>query len=120
MVRGIRADPSTARSLTLPVRLAAEGAEELIAAIDWYEEQEHGLGNALFDAVLESLGRIGEWPGLGQIAGRTTGGAVVRQTHVARFPYRVVYLELTDELRVLAFAHDRRRPGYWARRASSD
>jgi hypothetical protein len=28
----------------------------------------------------------------------------------------VVYVELGGELRVLAFAHTRRRPGYWRNR----
>lgn len=34
-----------------------------------------------------------------------------------RFPYLVVYLELTpDRVLVVAVAHAKRRPGYWRRR----
>lgn len=33
-----------------------------------------------------------------------------------RFPYRVVYLVHEDELVIVAYAHDRREPGYWDRR----
>lgn len=32
---------------------------------------------------------------------------------VRRFSYHVIYVETADAVRVLALAHDRRRPGYW-------
>jgi hypothetical protein len=35
-----------------------------------------------------------------------------------RFPYHVVYLEMPGAIRILAFAHDRRSPGYWHTRAT--
>lgn len=37
----------------------------------------------------------------------------VRRVPVRGFPFHVVYLELSDVIRVLAFAHDRRSPCYW-------
>jgi hypothetical protein len=37
----------------------------------------------------------------------------VRRRAVQRFPYHVVYLELPTHIRILAIAHDRRKPGYW-------
>ena len=33
-----------------------------------------------------------------------------------RFPYSIIYQVTTEELRILAVAHHRRRPGYWAHR----
>src|SRR5688572_1863294 len=33
-----------------------------------------------------------------------------------RFPYSVVYVDDPDMIRVVAFAHHKRRPGYWKRR----
>jgi toxin ParE1/3/4 len=30
-----------------------------------------------------------------------------------RFPYSVIYQAIAEELRILAVAHHRRRPGYW-------
>ena len=33
-----------------------------------------------------------------------------------RFPYGVIYQVTSNELRVIAVAHHRRRPGYWAGR----
>ncbi|MBL8391295.1 MAG: type II toxin-antitoxin system RelE/ParE family toxin [Candidatus Accumulibacter sp.] len=47
-------------------------------------------------------------------------GAVFRGTRrrypLRRFPYSIIYQVTTAELRVLAVAHQRRRPGYWAHR----
>jgi toxin ParE1/3/4 len=37
----------------------------------------------------------------------------VRRMWVPRFPYAVVYSEADEEIRVIAFAHTSRRPGYW-------
>jgi len=35
---------------------------------------------------------------------------------VARFPYAVLYSIVGDQIRVMAVAHDRRRPFYWSGR----
>jgi plasmid stabilization system protein ParE len=47
-------------------------------------------------------------------------GAVFRGTRrryiLRRFPYSIIYQSTADELRILAVAHHRRRPGYWANR----
>ncbi len=39
-----------------------------------------------------------------------------RRFPIRRFPYSIVYYIKGDELRVIALAHHRRRPVYWARR----
>jgi plasmid stabilization system protein ParE len=36
-----------------------------------------------------------------------------RRYFMSRFPYSVIYQVTADELRVIAIAHQRRRPGYW-------
>lgn len=47
-------------------------------------------------------------------------GAVFRGTRrqylLRRFPYSIIYQVTAEELRILAVAHHRRRPGYWAHR----
>jgi hypothetical protein len=35
---------------------------------------------------------------------------------VAKFPYQIVYRISADEIRILAFAHLKRRPGFWRHR----
>lgn len=39
-----------------------------------------------------------------------------RRYSLRRFPYSLIYQITEEELRVLAVAHHRRRPGYWAQR----
>ena len=47
-------------------------------------------------------------------------GAVFRSTRrryiLRRFPYSIIYQVAAEELRILAVAHHRRRPGYWTQR----
>ena len=39
-----------------------------------------------------------------------------RRFPLRKFPYSVIYYARADEVRVVALAHHRRRPGYWASR----
>lgn len=39
-----------------------------------------------------------------------------RRYFLRKFPYSVIYQVAQDELRVLALAHQRRRPSYWTKR----
>jgi hypothetical protein len=41
-----------------------------------------------------------------------------RKAPVKGFPYHIAYLEMPDTIRLLAFAHDSREPGYWHSRMS--
>jgi len=47
-------------------------------------------------------------------------GPVFRGTRrryiLRRFPYSIIYQVTAEEIRILAVAHHRRRPGYWAHR----
>jgi plasmid stabilization system protein ParE len=36
-----------------------------------------------------------------------------RRYFMSRFPYGVIYQVTADELRIIAIAHQRRRPAYW-------
>jgi toxin ParE1/3/4 len=47
-------------------------------------------------------------------------GAVFRRARrrylLRRFPYSVIYQQTHEEVRIIAVAHQRRRPSYWIRR----
>lgn len=103
--------------MSLPVRFSAEAASELAAAAAWYDERQRGLGAALIDAVDAALAYLAEWPLLGAPVPGLPDSFEVRRVPVARFPYHLPYLVLHDHVRVLAVAHDHRRPAYWAPRA---
>lgn len=47
-------------------------------------------------------------PGLGPVWRGTT-----RRFPLRRFPYSIIYQLKPDEIRVIALAHQSRRPGYW-------
>lgn len=36
--------------------------------------------------------------------------------HLGKFPYQLIYVVREGEIFVLAYAHEARRPGYWAHR----
>ena len=57
--------------------------------------------------------RILDFPHVGARVPRVPGDLPVRRLAVTRFPYHVIYLEPAEALRILAIAHDRRKPGYW-------
>lgn len=97
--------------------IVLEEAEiELSEAAAWYETQRAGLAHEFLTAIAEAMDRLMETP---DIAPPTPGVSVetgARSVFVKRFPYSIVFVEHQDELWVVAFAHQRRRPGYWRTR----
>ena len=102
--------------MSKPLRIDREAQEELGAAVSWYEDQRPGLGRELLDAVDETLRRIEAAPQAASPALRLPQELGVRRRLVQRFPYSVFYMELSEEIRILAIAHTRRRPFYWRQR----
>jgi plasmid stabilization system protein ParE len=93
-----------------------EAEDEIAAALDWYEEQQSGLGAALMveiDTVMDAL-RESTVRGLGVPGVRHD--LAVRRVLLERFPYAVIFIEQLDAVHVLALAHHKRRPGYWRER----
>lgn len=84
--------------------------------MDWYEAKSPGLGLELLDEARECFRVIQEQPGAGHPVPGVEPSVGARRVVLKRFPYTVVYVELGEELRVLALAHTRRRPGYWRER----
>ena len=101
-----------------PIRLTPGAREELLEAVEYYDEQAL-LGDDLFRLVEECLDRIQEAPEAQAPKPEFTDEGV-RLALVKRFPYRIVFVEDPDEIRVLAVAHKSRRPGYWRSRLSED
>jgi plasmid stabilization system protein ParE len=104
--------------VSLPVRFSAEARSEFEDAAAWYEQQRPGLGYAFIDAVDATITLLVDWPLSGAPIDGLGADLEVRRAPVSRFPYHLAYLVADDHLRVLAVAHDRRRPRYWAARAS--
>jgi plasmid stabilization system protein ParE len=98
------------------VRFEEEAEAEYRAAGRWYEERRTGLGLEFFDAVDAAIDQIVRQPRAGAPVPRVPVDLSVRRAPVKRFPYHVIYIEMNATIRVLAIAHDRRRPGYWQTR----
>ena len=98
------------------VHFEDEADAEYRQAGRWYEGRRTGLGIEFFDAVDEIIDRILDLPRSGSSVPRMPAELPVRRMAVTRFPYHVIYLEMNDRIRILAVAHDRRKPGYWKTR----
>jgi plasmid stabilization system protein ParE len=102
--------------MTRPLRLDDEAAEELDAAAIWYEARRPNLGTDFVVAVRETFARVAQTPRAWPFARDVPQRLCVRKCLLRRFPYSVVYVELEDEIRVLAIAHGSRQPGFWRHR----
>lgn len=92
----------------MKVTVLTPALREVIAALEYYEEQASGLARSLDADLTRSLEFVRENPHLGSPFQSGT-----RRILLHRFPYIVVYKALEDEILVVAFAHQKQRPGYW-------
>ncbi len=89
------------------MRLHEDADLELSDAADYYDHESRGLGSAFLDEVDSGFDRIRTYP---DAAVEVAPG--IRKLVLAKFPYSVVY-EIRDEaIRILAIAHQRKRPHY--------
>jgi toxin ParE1/3/4 len=96
----------------LKYSFGSPASEEISQAVLFYR-QRAGAAVALdFLAELERAAQlIASSPALGK---PTMGGR--QMFPLRRFPYSLIYRDVGHEIRIIAIAHQRRRPGYWSRR----
>ena len=91
-----------------PVFFVPEAFDEYEDARRWYARRSDRAEANFERAVERLLGLIAEhpeaWP---RLEGQERGAPI------QHFPYTIVYLEAEGQIRVVALAHDARRPGYW-------
>jgi toxin ParE1/3/4 len=89
---------------------------EYLEAIQYFESQRAGLGVALIAEFERAITLVAERPN----AWKLVHPSGIRRIGLARFPYAVFYRVLPgDHPQVTAFAHHRRRPGYWLKRVEA-
>lgn len=88
-----------------------EAGVEVNEAATYYEERMPGLGVLFLGALEEAVQTILAHPEASQLV-----GSEIRRYLVRRFPYSLLYVVESDRIRVLAVAHQKRRPGYWRTR----
>jgi len=93
----------------MTVRFHPAARDELRHACLWYEERSPLSAVAFEQEVVAAVSRIAEAPMRYPVAEHGTRRLVLR-----RFPYNVFYRVGTEEIVIVAVAHQKRRPGYWA------
>jgi toxin ParE1/3/4 len=104
--------------MTKPVRLDDEAEAEINAAVAWYDSRAERteVGDEFLAEIDAAIERIGEHPAAFQLVPRVSRKLDVRSCPLHRFPFSLMFVELATEIRVVAAAHHRKRPGYWRSR----
>ncbi len=84
---------------------------ELNKAVDYYEEQQVGLGLEFAEEVYSTIERICRFP-----KAWTPLSKKVRRALTNRFPYGVIYQLHGNSIIIVAIAHLNRKPAYWKTR----
>ncbi len=85
---------------------------EFLAAVEYYEECQNGLGRRFRTAVEMELGRIKTTPFRYRVLHEP-----FRRCLVPKFPYAIIFVIEPSFMLVVAVAHAKRKPGYWRGRA---
>lgn len=85
-----------------------EAEAELKEASAYLDNESIGLGDLFLDDVQESLDLIVFSPKISPVI-----QANIRQKVLRKFPYYLIYTIVDFDIRILAVAHQRRRPSYW-------
>ena len=90
-----------------------EAHEELLDAANWYDDEQPGLGEDFLDAIDDSVAQLLDWPNIAHVYPGWNREPVVQQRTMKMFPYQILYYIADSYLVVVAYAHNRRKPGYW-------
>lgn len=98
------------------VRIHEAAAVEAEEAAAWYEQKQPSLGADFARSLHAALELLQEDLVPDVAAHGQAGSRKVRRLILKRFPYDVVFINLSDALLVLAFVHHARGPGFWRQR----
>ena len=81
---------------------------ELVEAAEYYNSQVSNLGEAFLSEVERTIKMIQQNP-----ESFPSILKIVRRTILQCFPYSIMYSVVDNTIRILAIAHQKRRPFYW-------
>ena len=80
----------------------------------WYAERSVEAARRFVGSVDAKTAEIAHWPRRFPALDEPATDPPVRRARLRRFPFALVFVELPEEVRVIAVAHQRRRPLFWA------
>lgn len=95
----------------LPVNFLPSARRDFDEAFDWYASRSAIAAEHFADAVDASLLRISKNPKMLAFVDDIHHGCPIK-----RFPFRIIFRPLQDQILIVAIAHAKRRPGYWRSR----
>ena len=94
-----------------PVTYHPEASEEIDEAYTWYAMRSVREADGFFEELFPAVKLVSEQPRLFSPYHHGTQRVVLDP-----YPFSIVYRELPHEIQIVALAHAKRRPGYWASR----
>lgn len=86
--------------------------QELIEAIDYYNDQLVGLGDQFYTSFLNTVSYITKAPEAWKKVGSNT-----RRINIKRFPYLILYVLDEQDILITCIAHQHRNPWFYMERA---
>ena len=97
------------------LRVLAEARQEFADALRWYRAKAPAFAEALALEYRAIVHRARQFPDAGTVE-TAIESMTVRRHLLHQFPYKVLTANLPDHIVVIAFAHTKRKPGYWLER----
>ena len=97
--------------MILPIIILHEAELELQEIVEYYESKSSGLGMDFADEMKKTIQLIQQSP-----EKQPLQNDQARRILTNRFPYQIIYTMFENEIWIIAFANQRRKPGYWGKR----
>lgn len=81
---------------------------EFLAAVEYYEQCQSGLGRRFREAVETEVDSVGSMPFRFRVL-----HPPFRRCLIPKFPYSIIFSIEPSFILVIAVAHAKRKPGYW-------
>ena len=97
------------------LRVLAEARREFADALRYYRSQAPAFAEVLALEYRQIVRHAQEFPDAKAVEAASES-MPVRRFLLHQFPYKVLIANLPDQIVVIAFAHAKRKPGYWLER----
>lgn len=98
------------------LRYLTEAREDAVEIASYLDDQSQGLGHEFRAELRTAIDDIQDRPRLFPRIEDARTSVEVREFHITRFHYRVIYAVLESESVLVAIIHTSRRPGFWRQR----